>query len=440
MPYIVYKSDGTILVNISDSDVDQETTSLDLIGKNVNNYGEIYNNNLVRLLTSFASHDAPRNPQIGQLWFSLNQNTLRVYDGSNFIPVYGSQVSGSPPNNPSEGDFWFDSTNNQFFVYNGSWKIVGPPVSSTLGKFGIFPPDSASIYITDHPTNNARPVGLLYSNGYAIGIVTTTTFNVSTSSSQQYFNTTSSVTLYDGITLLDNLEVKKDTRINGDLYLNGQILLSPNKTLSAFYNIVDYGNPEAEFVGTLTDTATRLNSLITGNNAIRADLKKLFPIASTSTFNTTGYVANSEVRVLCRFTDTSTSVRRFKLTDNVPGIFAWEPVNIYPNVLVGTMTNIVANPDIPVPVFSSSANWSPSLFSISSSTNSATLSWNVTNAVAVNVKVQGTSTLWNYGLLSTGTYIINWTTSTQGNYTATVIAYNQIGDTATSQVVLTVNP
>ena len=55
MAYTIYNNDGTVLSTIAVGDVDSYSTSLDLIGKNVNNYGEYYNTNLVRLLTSFAS-------------------------------------------------------------------------------------------------------------------------------------------------------------------------------------------------------------------------------------------------------------------------------------------------------------------------------------------------------------------------------------------------
>ena len=48
MAYIIYNNDNTVLVNIANGDVDSSTTSLDLIGKNVDNYGQYFNARGVR--------------------------------------------------------------------------------------------------------------------------------------------------------------------------------------------------------------------------------------------------------------------------------------------------------------------------------------------------------------------------------------------------------
>ena len=54
MAYTIKKSDGTILLTLGDTKVDQLTSSLALIGKNVDSYGQYYNNNLIGLLENFA--------------------------------------------------------------------------------------------------------------------------------------------------------------------------------------------------------------------------------------------------------------------------------------------------------------------------------------------------------------------------------------------------
>ena len=56
MAYTINKTDGSILIQLGDSKVDQLSTDLTLIGKNVSNYGEVFNENLVHLLHFLAHH------------------------------------------------------------------------------------------------------------------------------------------------------------------------------------------------------------------------------------------------------------------------------------------------------------------------------------------------------------------------------------------------
>ena len=68
MAYIIYNNDGTILTTLADGDVDSVSTSLDLVGKNVNNYGQYFNNNFTKLLTNFSNAIPPSFERVGQLW------------------------------------------------------------------------------------------------------------------------------------------------------------------------------------------------------------------------------------------------------------------------------------------------------------------------------------------------------------------------------------
>ena len=57
MAFTINKTDGTVLTTIADGTVDS-TTSLSLIGKNYAGYGEILNENQVKLLENFANTTA----------------------------------------------------------------------------------------------------------------------------------------------------------------------------------------------------------------------------------------------------------------------------------------------------------------------------------------------------------------------------------------------
>lgn len=50
--------------------LDSSSTSLTLTGRGVSNYGEIQQENFIRLMENFASEFPPPNPTIGQIWFN----------------------------------------------------------------------------------------------------------------------------------------------------------------------------------------------------------------------------------------------------------------------------------------------------------------------------------------------------------------------------------
>jgi len=331
MAYTIYNNDGTVLSTIAVGDVDSYSTSLDLIGKNVNNYGEYYNNNLVRLLTSFASPgtEEPRTPQTGQLWFNKTTKRLTVYDGSSFQPTYGSHVSGTAPITTSTGDFWYDTVNSQLKVWDGnSYNLVGPATSGLLGNFGILPPPGP---IRNGDSPNPVNVSLINSYGVYQGLIAEDSFNVTASSSTIYLAGTSRVgttsTIVKGVTLLQDLEVL------GDIFIDGwNVKNHPKVDLTAYYNITPYGY----YTATTTTSSFGLsnpNLLVyqSANLAIARDLQKMF---STST-----YQVGSQVSVLCVI-NTTTSVRRFEL-QSLYGPSQWEPKNDYAYSWTATSTSTI---------------------------------------------------------------------------------------------------
>jgi len=331
MAYTIYNNDGTVLSTIAVGDVDSYSTSLDLIGKNVNNYGEYYNNNLVRLLTSFASPgtEEPRTPQTGQLWFNKTTKRLTVYDGSSFQPTYGSHVSGTAPITTSTGDFWYDTVNSQLKVWDGnSYNLVGPATSGLLGNFGILPPPGP---IRNGESPNPVKVSLINSYGKYVGLIAEEQFNMTPSSSTVYLSGTSragtTATIVQGVTLFQNLEVI------GSLLINGwDVRNHPNIDLTAYYNITPFGY----YTATTTTSSFGLsnpNLLVynAANYAIAQDLHKMF---STST-----YSQGSQVSVLCVI-NTTTSVRRFEL-QTLYGPKRWEPKDSYPYSWTATSTSTI---------------------------------------------------------------------------------------------------
>lgn len=269
MAYIIKNNDGSVLLTLADSQIDQATTSLDLVGRNFDRYGEYLNNNLIKLLTNFASTtgNVPRSPQIGQLWYNKTSNKLTVFNGVDFVSAYGTHVAGTQPLTTSTGDLWYDTVNSQLRIWDGyTYKLVAPQVSGIYGKVGFDIPPST---ILSEGTNIPQKVSILYSYGKPAGFVTTNSFLMSTSSSITYLGATSATNVVAGVTLFDDLEVK------GDLYVDGDTITSINN----ISNVLNFG---AIGDGIADDTAA-IQSVINSGKNVFLPAGKIFKITSNLT-------------------------------------------------------------------------------------------------------------------------------------------------------------
>ena len=144
MAYTINKTDGTTVATITDGTIDN-STSLTLFGKSYSGFGDLLNENLVKLLENAASTAAPIAPLKGELWFDTTTNQIKVYDGTSFKPTGGAKSSEELPTSPSAGDLWLDATNDQVFVYTGDsrshqindgWELVGPAFTAGQTESG----------------------------------------------------------------------------------------------------------------------------------------------------------------------------------------------------------------------------------------------------------------------------------------------------------------
>lgn len=137
MAYTVNRQSGAVLTTIADGTIDT-TTDLTLIGKNYSGYGELLNENFVKLLENFSSTSQPSSPISGQLWWDTTNGLLKAYTGSAFKVIGGSTSSASQPASAAAGDLWFDSVERQLYVYSGTaWVLVGPSSPSSSGESGV---------------------------------------------------------------------------------------------------------------------------------------------------------------------------------------------------------------------------------------------------------------------------------------------------------------
>lgn len=136
MSYRINKTDGSLLVDLIDGTINTESSDITLIGRNYKGFGELINENFVKILENFASTSAPANPLRGQLWFDTSENRLKVYNGSEFT-TNGIIVSSTQPN-LTAGDIWIDSLNNQMRFFDGTdLVLVGPVYTNDQGVSGF---------------------------------------------------------------------------------------------------------------------------------------------------------------------------------------------------------------------------------------------------------------------------------------------------------------
>jgi hypothetical protein len=183
MAYTINKTTGEVLITIPDGTADGpdvnpglNATDIDLFGKNYPLYGELQNENFIKLLQNFANTLAPSNPLQGELWYDLNTHLLKIYTGTSFIPVSPVIVSASAPITSLVGTQWWDSTNFQLNIYNGSgWSLIGPAYKAPDGKSGSIVEDvtdtsGATHTIIKFYTNNNVSAIVSYDQPFALNV------------------------------------------------------------------------------------------------------------------------------------------------------------------------------------------------------------------------------------------------------------------------------
>jgi hypothetical protein len=172
MAYQINKTDGTIVATVADGQIDDRSTDITLIGKNYSGFGEIFNENLVKILENFAESTQPDHPLRGQIWFDSSQSKLKVYNGINFVPVSSATISSTQPSTLSIGDLWYDDVGKQIFFFDGTSAILLAPSYSSSQSISGLRVDT----ILD-TLNQTRVITSLYNNGILLGIFAKDSFS-----------------------------------------------------------------------------------------------------------------------------------------------------------------------------------------------------------------------------------------------------------------------
>ena len=199
MSYQINRTDGTILTDLIDGQIDQDTTNLTLVGRNYTGYGEFFNENFVRLLENFSNTAPPSNPISGQLWWDTTEQRLKVYDGEVWKASGGPFVQDSQPQMVA-GDLWIDNLKNQMYAFDGSdLFLVGPQYTSQQGESGF------RIGSLTDGQSRSRTVAYLYVGGTLVGLFSSLEFTPIFSQRIQGLVTTSNPngTIFPGFNVID---------------------------------------------------------------------------------------------------------------------------------------------------------------------------------------------------------------------------------------------
>ena len=238
MAYQINKTDGTILATVADGQVDDQSTDITLIGKNYSGFGESLNENFVKLLENFSGTSEPTNPIRGQVWFDASEARLKVYSGTQFVPVSSATLSNTQPANLGVGDLWFNDLDKQLYFFDGTdIFLLGPDYTEAQGLSGL-----QVRSILDN-LNQTRVVTYLYTGGVLLGIFSKESFtpkdeiigfsgdinvgfNASSLSGIKFDVTATNADALGGVASADY--VRKDTAN----IINGQISITSNLGVS----------------------------------------------------------------------------------------------------------------------------------------------------------------------------------------------------------------
>lgn len=206
MPYILNKTNGTIVATVQDASLDL-STDLIFVGRNYAGYGEWQNENFLKLLENFANTIPPTKPVEGEIWYDTANKKINVYNGGIWKQISNLAISAEVPasSNFTTGDLWYDSDKEQLYAFNGTdFTLIGPPSGADTraqwrGDLEYSQEDIGT------PKYNIKAV--VGSNNDVVAVVSNETFTVDQATQEPYpsypiYQSGSPFTVSKGITLL----------------------------------------------------------------------------------------------------------------------------------------------------------------------------------------------------------------------------------------------
>lgn len=134
--YLLYKKRDAVtpLAIVNENTIDSTTTSVFLVGKRKEAYGEAEQQSKVWMLENFANSTKPVNSILGQNWFNTTDSKLYacVNESTQLYEKVGKPlVSATAPSvNVTVGDLWLNTTDDKLYVFVDpiGWSSVGSEV------------------------------------------------------------------------------------------------------------------------------------------------------------------------------------------------------------------------------------------------------------------------------------------------------------------------
>jgi hypothetical protein len=290
MSYTLNKTNSETLLTLLDGTT-SDAGGLTFIGKNYVSYGEIQNENFVKLLENFANNVSPTDPLKGELWYdtSTSPGVLKVYDGVRYKPVSAQTTANTAPTTGlSTGDGWWDTTNDQYKVYSGTeWVVVGPAYSKLDGKSGaivevVYDTSATKHVVTSIYSNNNRTAIVSHDATFMPNVAITgfatisPGVNLSTAVSNNLLHGTSRNAQQLGNVVAANYARKDQTEtfaVDTNVLGNVNVGTNLNAQISVVANVLSISNTLDDIVLQTMPGGSTVNSLtidgITGNVSVR---------------------------------------------------------------------------------------------------------------------------------------------------------------------------
>ena len=137
------------------------STSVVLTGRGVNNWGEIQQENFIRLMENFASNTPPENPTIGQLWYNSAESILYIHVDElqvTYMPLYYPQSPARwaqvwPAVTAFAGISEYNNLALEFNRIIGTPSVLGSDSDNANNQYGWGQTDLVPVYNSENQLN-----------------------------------------------------------------------------------------------------------------------------------------------------------------------------------------------------------------------------------------------------------------------------------------------
>lgn len=371
MSYTITLTNGNKLADIIDGSIDQSSTDLTLIGKNISNYGTFFNENFVQLLENFSNDVEPPQPLVGQLWYDTSENLLKVYTGVGFAPTGNTLVADTLPSSLNAGGLWVNSATSQLFFNDGTNTVLaGPAYTKSQGQSGFIVTDVIDtnqinhtivklyvaetligVYSKDATFTPASPIpgytGTVKA-GFNIGSTSGLSFNMQVASAlalvdangvakstDNFLSSTDDTTAFGTVSFSNNLPVIFGTGEEAQIEIGGYTTQFKSNAVgqnlqlttrrSGVYDPALFLNATSQYAGIFTDNPTATLD-VNGDARIRGNLTV---DGATTTINSTNLSVEDKLIEIGKVdtpTDVTANGGGFRLAGATFKTFAWNSV------------------------------------------------------------------------------------------------------------------